>query len=298
MHGRDGGEGCNDRLDQVGWAARMGEMAGDGRRPVVLLCGWLGASPRSLRRFERLYKHLGFDTISRIAPPESVVAAVTRRPFGANDDDDVGANTELDRLAIGTLQELQDCDCSSFFVHLFSNSGCFLWETIRHAMFEAGPSINGVDRRVADASGLRIKLRGVIFDSSPAHYRDLSFLEAALRHVSPEGERLNAARSVKSIDTEKERQRFFHFWSGIADDRREIPQLFLYSNHDRLASAEHIEALIEQRKSTIGEARIFHHNFRDSEHCCHLLRYPETYERNLKSFVGFCLRQTQHQSKM
>lgn len=262
------------------------EQAGDGRRPVVLLCGWLGASNRSLRRYKLLYSQLGFDCLSKIAPPGSVVAAVTRQP---------GANTELDQLAIATLQELQDCDCSSFFVHLFSNSGCFLWETIRYLLFKAGPpSIDGVDRRVVDAS----KLRGVIFDSSPAHYTDLSSLEAALRHVSPEGERLNAARSVTSIDTEKARRRFFHFWSGIANDRRDTPQMFLYSKHDRLASTEHIEALIEQRKSTIGGARIFHHNFRDSEHCCHLLRYPEMYERDLKSFVGFCLQQTHHQSKM
>ena len=271
--------------------------AGDGRRPVVLLCGWLGASHRSLRRYKLLYSKLGFDCISKIAPPASVVAAVTRRPF--ENDDDVGANTELDRLAISTLQELNDCDCSSFFVHLFSNSGCFFWETIRYVLFQDGPpSIDGVDRRVVDASGVRGKLRGVIFDSSPAYYTDLSFLEAALRHVSPEGERLDSAMYLASIDAEMARRRFVHFWSGIANDRRETPQLFLYSKHDRLASAEHIEALIEQRKSAIGDAQVFHHNFRDSEHCCHILRYPELYERNLKSFVGFCLQQTHHQSKL
>ena len=69
-------------------------------KPVVILAGWLGCHPRSLRRYDQLYKGLGWDTVIQIASPKSVVTSMSEGPSYSH-------SSTMQYLAINTLKELQ-----------------------------------------------------------------------------------------------------------------------------------------------------------------------------------------------
>mmetsp|Transcript_16221 Transcript_16221/g.35055 ORF Transcript_16221/g.35055 Transcript_16221/m.35055 type:complete len:284 (-) Transcript_16221:809-1660(-) len=254
-------------------------------KPVVVLAGWLGCQPRNLRRFSQMYKRMGSDTIQRIASPRSVVAAMTKGPSGHS------SQLEMEQLAINILQELQTIQPPYFTLHLFSNNGCFLWEWIRYLLFGQDSPLSCADSNV-DVHNLRLKLVGVVFDSAPAYYDgNTDTLESALHYVSSSTERNNLLEITKSLDVNVVKQRFDNFWSSLCNDSTDIPQLYLYSQCDKLASAEHLEKLIAHRKEFMGERKIWKHMFLDSEHCCHILKYPEEYDELIKQFLSFCTSQ-------
>jgi len=216
----------------------------------------------------------------RIGSPRSVVAAMTQGPLCSQ-----SSQSEMKHLAISILQGLRTSQTSHFLLHVFSNNGCFLWEWIRYLIF-------GRDSLSA-FHNLRKNLIGVVFDSAPAYYDGkVDSLQSALQFVSPPTERDYLLNITKSIDVNAMMHRFNDFWSGLCNDSSEIPQLYLYSMWDRLASAKRIEELIVHRKKMVGKENIIWNRvFLDSEHCCHLLKYPEDYDALIKIFLSFCTSQ-------
>jgi len=144
-----------------------------------------------------------------------------------------------------------------------------------------------------DISNLRQKLIGVIFDSAPGYYDGrIDDLQSALEYVSSNIERKDLLTMTKTLEQNVVRQRFAEFWNGLSNDSTNIPQLYLFSQCDNLASSKHIEMLIEYRKDEIGMKRkIWKHKFLDSDHCCHLLKYPQEYSKSIKEFLSFCIRE-------
>jgi hypothetical protein len=179
-------------------------------RPVVVLGGWLGCQKPLLRRYEELYRRLGFDVLSYIASPRIVVGSTfycrpiafpdssrgwpaTTRPMHASTTMWSSSSTSLQnlddmqQLAWLVLSEVHRKQPHSFLYHGFSNGGCFLWEQILRILVEKKTTtsssnnnnniqVNEVSRDeqqqlVEDTlSFLRHRLKGVVFDSCPAWF--------------------------------------------------------------------------------------------------------------------------------
>lgn len=245
-------------------------------KPVIVLCGWLGCRPRNLRRFTEMYNHIGYDTILQIGSPKSVIVAMLEGP---------PTSLDMKHLAIDILKELQAIQPPYYIFHVFSNNGCFLWEWIRYLLYESGDiEMQGIDRQ---------KLLGIIFDSSPAYYDGkIDMLQSALQYVPSLIERNDLLDMVATLDPNVVEQRCHNFWNGLCNDTvTNIPELYVYSQEDKLASANHVEKLIEHRKDLIGKRKIWKHKFIDSEHCGHLLKYPNEYNGLVQRFLSFCIRE-------
>lgn len=278
-------------------------------RPVVVLAGWLGCHPRNLRRYVEMYERLGWTSLLRVASPASVVTAMTTGPLSITTGKQNGgikytmpptasgkhhsidklvtrqpsSMLEMERLAIDTLQELQTLQCPRFIVHSFSNGGCFLWEWLRHMLFEQTPSspvYSGID-----TLRLRQKLAGLVFDSAPAYYEiKMLTLESVLEHV-PSEEKERLLKTAKSFNKDAVGRRFDEYWSTLMSDQNDHPQFYLYSECDHLTCAKELEDLIRHRESLLGKGKISSHKFLDSKHCSHLLKHPEEYKRLIQQFI-------------
>jgi hypothetical protein len=189
-------------------------------RPVVVLGGWLGCQKPLLRRYEELYRRLGFDVMSYIASPQIVVGSTfycrpivfpdsssgwpaTAHPIHAATrwSSSSASSQNLDdmqQLAWLVLSEVHRKQPHSFLYHGFSNGGCFLWEQIIRILDEkenrSSSNNNNQDSEASHneqqlvedtLSFLRHRLKGVVFDSCPAWFEAIpSGLRMALQHCS------------------------------------------------------------------------------------------------------------------
>jgi len=272
-------------------------------RPAVVILGWLGCQPKHLRRYNEMYNRMGWQSLIRIGSPRSVIEAMAAGPsFSASgSSQSLQLHSEIMKdLAINTLRALHKIQPPYFVLHIFSNNGCFLWEWIRYLLFgqDATPLTASDALQMIDINHLRQRLIGITFDSSPAYYGGeadtlkghIPSLHRALQYVSPASERNQLLNMSKSLDANAVRQRFDDFWNGMSNDATGIPQMYLYSQSDKLASAKHIEKLIAYREdhSLENDKKVWRHDFLDSEHCGHLLKYPEKYNEMMEQFLSFC----------
>jgi hypothetical protein len=241
-------------------------------KPVVVLAGWLGCQPRNLRRYHDKYDELGWTTVIRIGSPQSVLNAMTMGPSSSSSSDQhtikQSSSEMLSSLAISLLTEISSLQPPYFVIHIFSNNGCFLWEWIRYLLFdekdeEQSPSLlSSLDMTtVNNIYNLSRKLIGVLL------------------------------QIASTIDIHLLKHRFDEFWNGLCNDTTNIPQLYMYSSSDELASAKEIDRLIQYRtnlKQGRNSNDIWKYNFTDSEHCGHILKYPEVYYGKVKQFLDFC----------
>mmetsp|Transcript_26293 Transcript_26293/g.56701 ORF Transcript_26293/g.56701 Transcript_26293/m.56701 type:complete len:324 (-) Transcript_26293:78-1049(-) len=283
-------------------------------RSIVVLAGWLGCQPRHLRRYSQMYDSIGWDSLVRIGGPKSVIGAMTDGPCADSDSGDQSTTTttttqtsEMKQLAIHTLRELHNNQPPSFILHVFSNNGCYFWEWIRFLLFGQQHSLllpaaededddDDESSSIIDLRNLRQKLVGVIFDSAPAYYDgDAKIVQSAFRYVvSPaknDEPKQHPLEITNSLDANVVKQRFRDFWSGLCWDPSDIPQLYLYSRCDKLAPVDQLEKLIECREEILGEGNVWRHMFLDSEHCSHLLKYPNEYDGLVRQFLSFCMSQ-------
>jgi len=281
-------------------------MPGGRQRPVVILTGWLGCHPRNLRRYSELYDKLGWNSVARIPSPNSVVAATTEGPPDVTQAQ-TGKNTaftslresrkmsEIEKLALDTLEHLQILKCPYFMVHNFSNGGCFLWEWIKFILRQK-PAASPLYPTI-DSENLQKNLVGVVFDSSPCHYdAEVHTLLTALNYVSSKSMREKLIVKATSLNRQSVENRFHEYWNGLLTDAQDTPQLYLYSPTDHLSPCRELEKLIELRKGLFGERTISKHKFPDSEHCCHLLKYPEQYTNVIKKFIDESVGEYRHGS--
>jgi hypothetical protein len=249
-----------------------------------------------------MYRDMGWDVIICIASPVLVVKAAT------GIDDIAGGGTmnahdatpkahkpprSTRQLAIQTLQEVQDSQCSAFILHIFSNGGAFLWEEVCDVMQQKNSNVGG-----KNYSMLRRKLAGVVFDSSPAYYEDdnKDALKEALSYAT-EMEQIEANRILEKARIERgdtvfersRRQRAREFWQNMRNDDLNVPHLYLYSKADRLASYKAISELVKDRIALFGKDNVTSLNFVDSPHCSHLVTYPEQYRLAVGGFLAKCL---------
>lgn len=254
------------------------------RKPVVVLAGWLGCQPRHLRRYIEMYSGIGWQPIVRIGNPQAVVAALSHGP---SSNDQSSSQSEMKIVSLNLLQELRTLQPPLIAFHIFSNNGCFLWEWVRHLIFER---TDWSSSSSVDSNTVKEKIIGVIFDSAPAYYDgNASEIQTAFQYLDSTAEKERLLEITQTLDPQLMKQRFDNYWSGLRNDTINIPQLYLYSEHDALTSAQHLEELIAYRTEVMREKNIiWKHAFTESAHCAHLLKYPQEYTESVTQFLNFC----------
>lgn len=271
-------------------------------QPLVVLAGWLGCQPRSLRRYEALYKKLGFGVVTRIAASRMVVMSVLHESLIKYPSEWPRKRQRLETmqdLAWDTLRIVDSIQCSAILFHAFSNGGCFLWEQVRNILKTRAEN----EEVHAKLLAIQSKLSGVVFDSSPAYYSpgDTSVLLAALKHctwrerIGAYAQRLLHMPMLRKAELE---QRATNYFESLRNDPLDIPQLYLFSKDDPLAQHDPIEELARHRQHLFGRERILLQKWESSPHCGHFLKHPVEYESAVSTFVDLCLHEDTRQSRL
>lgn len=249
------------------------------RRPLVVLSGWLGCQPRSLRRYAELYKRLGLDVVTCIATPHMVVRASQSSPFLSEESALKGS---IQALSWDIFQNVQERHV--WFFHAFSNGGCFVWEQVRMI----------VEHQSAT------KPAGVIFDSAPANYHGKDNLAKALTYCSwteQAAMRLQVLWGGAPMRQERE-ARAQLFWNTLRHDEWNTRQLYLCSHDDDLTDFQDLAELVRYRQELFGKDRVWLKDWESSPHCTHLLKHPESYRLTVETFVDHCLREDHIRSRI
>jgi len=296
---------CSEKRQEQ-QAASMAIQSAAARRPLVVLAGWLGSQPKSLRRYETLYRGLGFEVLTRIAPPYTIGREILHDPReplpmpvgwpGQKRNDEKLSVRQLAWEILGEISRRQEQVDFWMFVG-FSNGGCFVWERIRDILLQSeqeGP-------RVVD---LRKKLSGVVFDSCPIielhrfndALRHCTLLEraAVLRHNGWDLIRMNydtkMQKHLKQLGND--------YANRVCNDPLDVPQLYLYGRDDPLCPAAFIDELVEHRRQIFGKHKILRCSWDTSIHCAHLLKHPQDYASAVESFVELCSSNLDLRSKL
>jgi hypothetical protein len=303
------------------------------RRPLVVLAGWLGGRVSQLKRYEELYQSIGLDTFSMVVSTVAIVDCTLTMQHQQVKEKQQPAliipnhnwqsphlhetsplpppsnNSTIQDWAWYTLQTIHLRQPPYYFVHVFSNGGCFLWESMCRILEEyschgtntqpphespnTSPlSTNQVLQPGPLFSHLAKTCRGVIFDSCPAWFgTDPSGLWTILQqHCSAEDlqqvvDVFGEAR-LRRVPAGRN-QEYFDYLTH--NNSMSIPQLYLYSMDDPLSHAESIAKLVEERRKQQGRSRrcpiILEHVWDQSMHCAHLRQHPEEYRQVIVEFV-------------
>ncbi|VEU37633.1 unnamed protein product [Pseudo-nitzschia multistriata] len=286
-------------------------MVTDRASSLAVMGGWLGCQPKFLQRYEAMYNSLGFEVLSVVATPLSVIdstltyQSLPRNPIHVPSPSKwplrAGANTEsvpsarngiarnrMQDLAWNVLADIHNSGADVFVFHCFSNGGCFLWESIcRILLFRDNKDCNRQVGAVLQA--LHDKCNGVVFDSCPCWFgtkEEGSKLSQALRHCSLEERQ--AVRSVhgERIDAVDDDlvNRSIEFFEYLAFLPLDVPQLYLHSKNDELSNHEYIEKIIETRQLH-QKCPVLFKLWEHSIHCNHLRKHHKDYTEALKAFI-------------
>ena len=275
-------------------------------RPLVVIVGWLGCQPRQLKRYERLYKQLGFSVICHIPTPTMVVlCTLPQHPptvpqaWPYQQSISVKSLSTMEQLAWKLLADLHSLSRYPMIVfHVFSNGGCFLWEKISRILQldnDNNPCTTPLpaqDRLQA----LRQRIMGVVMDSCPGS--ELHRLPEALQFCSWK-DRAHVYVTThypffRQASTQQQiSRRVEEYMDRIRSDPWVLPQLFLFSEDDSLAGPANIlKEIVAQRQQLIGSSHVQEKSWKTSSHCAHLYHHPESYQKALSSFLDYCTLQS------
>ena len=265
------------------------------RRPLVVLGGWLGCQPRYLKAYEKLYDHLGFDTLTFIPTPTQVVECTLRPPKECRSMNHL-ANQVKDSILEHYQQQaiqINSNDNWFYFYHGFSNGGCFLLQHLQ-------PLLAAEQKQHQTHHSPIILPRGIILDSGPAYFTQISHIQFALRyctieereavgdafHIMASQQQSSQERPTSKI--EQQCQDLFNFLEGRqqqqqdgGSDHEKIPYLFLYSEADMATSSTKIRQLISARQQEKDDE----YCWKDSNHCAHYKQHPKEYRQVISNFI-------------
>ena len=279
-------------------------MASNKASSLVVIGGWLGCNPRHLKSYERLYKPLGFESLSFVASPLCVIDAalcyqnsyqerieIPSFESWPNMTSDTFPNSDIkmEALAWKVLGYIHNSQAEEFIYHSFSNGGCFLWESICKILLLKDSKY--CNREIAAIlQQLHDKCKGVVFDSCPAWFGmkqgKTSKLGQALRYCSKEEkQRVHSVYGARihTVDAIMV-NRNLEYFENLATCPFDIPQLYLYSKNDDLSRHEYISKMIDIRRLR-QEKPILKKVWEQSIHCRHLLEHRDDYQNALEAFL-------------
>ncbi|KAJ8680364.1 hypothetical protein QAD02_016151 [Eretmocerus hayati] len=239
-------------------------------RPLVVLLGWAGCNDKYLAKYSAIYESRGCITLRCTAPVEYLFWRREHLP-------------RISRRLIQAIQEICSDEHPVFF-HIFSNGGAIFYQHISYVMQKMESPL---------------KVKGIIFDSSPGERR-LTSLYGAISTIIGGHPVTNVPISIvltfflsliwlieiiaqvigkeNTIKTDP---------IALVEEPYTWPQIFLYSNTDTLIQFGDVERFANRRAERGVRTQLV--MFTGSPHVKHFTMYPTVYVRTVCSFVNDCL---------
>lgn len=228
---------------------------------LVLLFGWLKASPRALQRYVDLYHESGYDvlyipgrTIQFAWPPLSM---------------------KLARQVLATVSELKEYQhllCHAISIGAYNYTSCLMLLQDNPTLFQF----------------FRSRVQGVIMDSLTLGSTDRMIV--GVRHGLSRNPLVQSLiprlLSVYLCVTYKNTLKFYE--KGVQlfqDSPLQVPTLFVYSRDDPMCDADLVDAIIKNWRENLKMTVSFI-CWTKSKHAMHLKTNREDYEKAFGDFMG------------
>eukprot|EP00934_Nitzschia_sp_Nitz4_P004472 Nitzschia sp. Nitz4//scaffold347_size17400//14860//15669//NITZ4_008838-RA/size17400-processed-gene-0.7-mRNA-1//1//CDS//3329548675//4462//frame0 len=262
-------------------------------KPIVVLAGWLGSQHRHLTKYTQLYQAMGMDVLPVISTPTSVIQCTRESSsisIPANWPQSQHKPETMQGLAWQILSDLQVRQPPAILFHAFSNGGCFVWEQVRKIL-DMNPPVHDA------LPNLSSQLRGVVFDSCPAHFAQHKNFVHVVVELCPPDDQKQILETIgsdviynESDNDRKTRQRRWNEYFGyLQQDPLTIPQLYIYSQDDYVCEFGKVHELVQYRKEN-SQAPILEFCPKPSQHCAHLMHHPEDYANAIRDLTHLALK--------
>ncbi|KAL8201445.1 hypothetical protein R6Q57_012784 [Mikania cordata] len=256
---------------------------------VVVLLGWLGAKQKHLKKYADWYTSKGFHVITFTFP----MAEILSYQVGGKADQHVD-------LLVNHLAEWLEDECGKNLVfHTFSNTGWLMYG----AMLE---KIQRQDHTLME------RIKGCIVDSAPvavpdpqvwasgfsaAFLKKNSIAAKGYRNVDDIVAKPSMSEAALLVVLEKffnvilnlpaVNQRLSNVLMQLKSGQPGCPQLYIYSNADKVIPAGSVESFIEVQQRMGHVVRSC--NFKSTPHVDHFRHEPELYTTQLSQFLKDCV---------
>ncbi|KAI6184977.1 hypothetical protein M3Y97_00654800 [Aphelenchoides bicaudatus] len=246
--------------------------------PVVILFGWAGCKDRYLSKYSNYYQKEGYAVARFTAPIMKIRSFSSYRKFALEIYEKILENQS---------------DNKPIYFHVFSMNGCSLFTALWDLL-----------DNVPDGAEIKSRVKGLIFDSSPANVLPWQAANA-----------ISTAMTSKSSNIAREAYRFVltgifsvhraiiwlqsnfnsqahenHFAYFRLQRFEDLPknQLYLYSDVDDICVRESIEEFQQVQRER--QVKIWNICWHDSEHCQHYRKYEKEYIQHCLDFVRSTLK--------
>ncbi|CAD5211078.1 unnamed protein product [Bursaphelenchus okinawaensis] len=245
--------------------------------PLIILTGWANATDKNLSKYSEFYVDQGYMVARFTVPIKDVYH------FGG-----------YQRYALTLYEQLLQMDKvenRNIFIHNFSMNGCSLFAMLWRLLAEA-----------TDGDKIKERVKGLIFDSSPANVMPWHVAEALSMGQKPWGLKMAVKAATTSflsvhrfccyatslVKANVYETQFAYFMlTSFADFPKN--QLYFYSENDPICLASSIrefQAIQKSRGVNVKEL-----TWGNSGHCSHLRDDRDPYVDRCLSFVRSCLKQ-------
>lgn len=259
---------------------------------VVVLLGWWGAQKRNVHKYGQLYQQRNCATI--VGVPDKIATLRV---------DEAALSVYAQECVVETATMLRGLESAQkrpipVTFHLFSNGGCFVFEQMELLFQKASANAEEEGSTPKDTDQdlllVRDRLRGQIFDSSPAYLTAQSgtaALEGAFPNALVASILKGVLLSMHSATHVRDKlfgipTRTETFWNRYLESNLCRHQAFVYSSHDRVTDHVQLDELIQYRNKKFPDLTIMVKKFDDSEHCTHYPKHKEEYTEFVTEFLG------------
>lgn len=272
---------------------------------IVILAGWLGSKPKDLEKYKRCYESLRWNVMIYIASPMAVGDAILPQEKGKEyKDDEFESIPGLAQRIINDLY-LQQIKCNSssrtiqFIWHSFSNGGVFLLNQF-YPLFVSSPRHlpANIDNKHNTVSSDPPQLIGLVFDSSPCYYQNVSGLHRASQNNAFGASNAEVVQILELLQTNDPngsqiQQRAHQFWRHMkTQSYNDIPEMYIYGTKDNLTPCSKLKELIQFRRHRKQHGNQYHHHqtleLLSSKHCQYLQYFPHEYQNAVTIFLESC----------
>ena len=243
--------------------------------PVVLLFGWAGARDSHLKKYQSIYKNMGYHTI-RFSPSDQLTffQPSKQKPYAYE-------LLDLMKDKVGKNQIL---------IHMFSNACLFiLYQYILHEI---------KDGKNEKYNFFRQNHKGFIIDSAigslVASHKLLGgvagLLESQIKFTPAKYLVASALVATwKAYDYFYQDSHYFAkaFYAALHDNNP-VPTLNLYSTQDKLICPEKIANFFQKRKELYPDMYLKTVVYNDADHVLLYAKHPEDYLKHIIEHVNYC----------
>lgn len=225
---------------------------------LPVLVGWSGASHRALAKYGSLYTGMG-------------LAAMCLRPNMFKLLFSGLGNKLTNRILCSISTAAVDREPLPLVLHTFSGAPTVIL-----------PQLTSCLHRHPN-----LRLAGVVFDSAPTPFTYKSGTAAALEDYKQGGASMVGYWATFAVGVATEalvgRKKQAIDAKAFASPVMDVPQLYLYSETDRITPSSHVEEVMERQREMGRQVRGM--KWKESRHVKHLIDHPDDYKRELSDFL-------------